>query len=59
MKSSNGGRTHSCTLLRRPITFICGINIRLYEMGSKYRCVVKVGFQKSKKRAVGVYYWDG
>ena len=31
--------------------------IRMYEMGSKYRCVEKVSFQKT--RAIEVYYWEG
>ena len=54
--SSNEGRTHSCALLRIPTTLSCGKN-RMYEMGSKHRCVVKVSCQKT--RAIEVYYWEG
>ena len=45
-KSSNEEQTHSCALLRRPTTLSIVKTVRLGEMGSKYRSVVKIGSQK-------------
>ena len=57
-KSSNEGRLHSCALLRRPTTLSWGKNVRLGEMGSKYHCVVKIGFQKITCNLKLLVRWD-